>query len=199
MDLDISSVDSVDSNIRPEIQRNPKGPAIKSPALSPLNSVLKNIEFTTANGFHRGPVSRRGGYAIAAWSALAASIDALVIFSLCCFIFAGGVFALGVKLHTVVHELAPVIAEALSFFVLMVSAFYLIFLRSFLSFTLGEWACGLRLGSPKQRLMSSYILKVAARTFLIYATGVILIPALSLITGRDIPGLWLKLPLVSLK
>jgi hypothetical protein len=81
----------------------------------------------------------------------------------------------------------------------MVSAFYLIFLRSFLSFTLGEWACGLRLGSPKQRLMSSYIFKVTARTLLIYATGVIIIPALSLITGQDIPGRLLKLPLVSLK
>jgi len=182
-----------------EIHPNSKEPAIKSPALSPLLPSSLKIDFTTANGFHRGPVSRRGGYAIAAWSIVAASIDALIIFSLCCFIFAGGVFALGVKLHVVVRELAPVIAEALSFFVLLVSAFYLIFLRSFLSFTLGEWACGLRLGSPKQRLMSSYTLKVTARTLLIYATGVVVLPALSLLTGFDLPGRLLKFPLISLK
>lgn len=193
MDFDIHRNDQVPTS---EIEKIPTEPVVKTPALSPF---LKKVEFATSSGFHRGPASRRGGYAIAGWSFVAAAIDALVIFSLCCFIFAGGVFALHVKLHSVVHEMGPVIAEALIFFVLMISAFYLIFLRSFLSFTLGEWACGLRLGSPKQRLMSSYILKVTARTFLIYLTGVVILPALSLITGRDIPGLLLKLPLVSLK
>jgi hypothetical protein len=190
MDMDIQKNESpvIEDRIRKE-------PVVKSPALS---SFLSKHEFI-ATGFHRGPVSRRGGYAIAAWSFVAAGIDALVIFSLCCFIFAGGVFALHVKLHTMLHELAPGILEALIFFALMISAFYLILLRSFLNFTLGEWACGLRLGSPKQRLMSSYILKVVARTLLIYATGLVLLPALSLITGRDLPGLLLKLPLVSLR
>lgn len=192
MDLHIHENEKAPQIIRDQ----PTEPAAKMPALS---SFLSKHDFATANSFHRGPVSRRGGYAIAAWSFVAAGIDALVLFSLCCFIFAGGVFALHVRLHDVMHELGPVIAQALLCFVLLLSACYLILLRSFLGFTLGEWACGLRLGSPKQRLMSSYTLKVLARTILIYATGICLLPALSLITGRDLPGLLSKLPLVSLK
>jgi hypothetical protein len=176
----------------------PERPA-KTPAFPALKAPLKDLDFSKSTDFHQGPISRRGGHAIVAWSFAAASIDALIIFSLCCFIFAVGSEVLGLKLHALKQIMTPSIVEALAIFVLSFAACYLIFLRGFLSFTCGEWACGLRLGHPKQRRMSSYLLKVTARTLLIFSTGLIVLPALSLMSGKDLPGLLIKLPLVSLK
>jgi hypothetical protein len=76
---------------------------------------------------------------------------------------------------------------------------YMIMLRVFLGFTVGEWACGLRLGNLKQRLNRFYSLRVVARMIVLLCTGLFTLPALSLLFGRDIPGWIVRLPLISVE
>ncbi len=72
---------------------------------------------------------------------------------------------------------------------------YMVMLRSFLGFTLGDWACGLRLGAIEQRLGPGYSLRVVFRAGIFIATGIIFLPILSLIVGRDLAGQWSGLQL----
>ena len=65
---------------------------------------------------------------------------------------------------------------------------YLIFMRIFIGASVGELTCGLRLGQPLQRFQFNYFFKVILRTTLILATGVVVIPVISLLFARDIAG-----------
>jgi hypothetical protein len=63
---------------------------------------------------------------------------------------------------------------------------YLILSRSFYGCTLGEWAFDLQLGTPEQQARSMYPILVAWRSFVVLAFGVLLIPLLSMLAGRDL-------------
>lgn len=76
---------------------------------------------------------------------------------------------------------------------------YLLTLRCFFGFTIGEWACDLRLGQPHQRFMRSYPVKVFTRVTLIVGTGLFALPLLSFLTGRDWAGKITGLFLISLR
>jgi len=65
---------------------------------------------------------------------------------------------------------------------------YLIMMRIFMGASLGEWSCQLRLGQPVQRIKTSYILRVMARTTLILVTGIITLPILSIVCKKDLIG-----------
>ncbi len=75
----------------------------------------------------------------------------------------------------------------------------MISIRSLLGFTIGEWACDLRLGQPHERLRNNYVIKVMLRSSLILLTGVVTLPVLSLLLGRDLAGVLSGLRLFSLK
>jgi hypothetical protein len=176
-----------------ETPENPKGENLKKF----FRDVPDLTDQTT--DFHRGSRSGGVGHALVAWSFMAALIDALILFAVACaFLFS---FSLLVKVR--ILEASQILDGA--FFqvglaaVLSLVGTYMIMLRVFLGFSIGEWACGLRLGSLKQRLNKFYSLKVLARMILIFATGFFLMPVLSLIFGRDLPGLIVRLPLVSLE
>lgn len=82
---------------------------------------------------------------------------------------------------------------------LLLGWIYLVTVRSILGFTLGEWACDLRLGQPHERLRSGYVFRVALRSSLIILTGIFTFPLLSLLLGKDIAGSVSGLRLFSLK
>lgn len=151
--------------------------------------------FSESTQFHRGP---RGGARrpVMAWSALAALIDALILFSISCFVLLAFAMTMKVQMQTVLELYQSSFLSYGIFAEMLLGFFYLVTLRTFLGFTFGEWSCGLRLGDLKQRLQRLYGLKVIARTMLIFATGVITLPLLSLLFGRDIPGIWLGLSLI---
>ena len=158
------------------------------------------LAFTSGTGFHSGP-SRRKGRVQALWSFTAAFIDLLILISLSsAFLFAFSLImqsSAGVVLGKIFyHEHTLVLFGE----VFLLSAWlYLISIRVLMGYSIGEWACNLRLGQPHERLQSRYVLRVALRTTLIVCTGVFPLPVLSVITGRDVPGILSGLRLFSLK
>lgn len=175
-----------------------------TPGKSKLNELFKNnrsLNFDQNTGFHSGPSAKRKGYRLALWSLLASVIDALILVSISC------VFMLtfSMVLHTPLGEIIQTFQTSqhrMIFFseVMMVAAWiYLISVRGFLGYSIGEWACDLRLGQPHERLSPFYILRVALRSTLILVTGVFLLPVVSMLVGRDVAGFLSGIKLFSLK
>lgn len=186
-----------------------RGPAIRRrspgvPAPSKVDSLFKNrqqLNFDQNTGFHGGPSARRKGSRLAAWSLIASTVDALILISMSCvFILA---FSLIVKstLGSLLGGLAHSHHQSIFFAeVFCISAwFYTICTRTLMGATIGEWACDLRLGQPQERMQDNYLAKVALRSTLIVLTGFVTLPLISLIIGKDLPGVISGLRLFSLK
>lgn len=77
---------------------------------------------------------------------------------------------------------------AVMLLIFCVAEIYSVVCRSFFGRTLGEWAFGFRLGSKKDQQSALYPIQVVWRVFLVIATGLIVLPALSTIFGRDLIG-----------
>ena len=82
---------------------------------------------------------------------------------------------------------------------LLLHASYLVLARVFLGSSLGEWACGLRLGEPRQRFSPRYVFLVLLRFTVVVATGVVILPILSLLSGVDWAGRLSGVPLISVQ
>ncbi|MDG0816564.1 RDD family protein [Bdellovibrio svalbardensis] len=175
----------------------------RQPTDSKLNEIFKNnkMQFDQNTGFHGGPSARRKGYRLALWSWLASTIDALILVAASCVFLL--VFSLIVKssmggilagITQGQHRLL-LFAEVYA----MSSWIYMISIRSLMGSSIGEWACDLRLGQPHERLQANYVLRVFLRSTLIVLTGVITMPILSLVFGKDIAGVCSGLRLFSLK
>lgn len=144
--------------------------------------------------------ARRQGHQLILWSFMAVLIDCLILLSMSCFFLIS--FALIVKspfgeVFRVLMRMDPVTLFGGIF--LLSSWLYLISLRIFFGFSIGEWACDLRLGQPTERARGSYPWKVLLRSSLIVGTGLVLLPLLSLLSGRDLAGRLSGIRLISLK
>lgn len=71
---------------------------------------------------------------------------------------------------------------------LSVMQMYVVVARSFYGRTLGEWTFDYQLGQDYEHDKSIYPLQVVARSLLMLGTGLIILPVLSLILGRDLAG-----------
>lgn len=178
----------------------PKTPP-ESSKVSEIFGRKSSLDFDQNAGFHSGPSAKRKGYKLAMWSCLASFVDLLILISLSCVFIL--VFSLVMQspvvemFHTLQvrqHRLV-LFAEVL----LLASWLYMISLRGIMGASIGEWACDLRLGQPHERFNSKYILKVALRSTLVLLSGVILMPLLSVILGRDLAGKISGVRLFSLK
>ena len=170
---------------------------------APVREIFKSrllLQFSSA-GFHGGRFARRKGYRLALWSWMASMIDALILLSVSCVFLLMFSWIMKNSMSGVLQN----IAQGQDRWILFVEIYalsawiYLISVRGLTGFTLGEWACDLRLGQPHERLRASYVLRVMLRSSLIVMTGVITLPLLSLLFGRDIPGVFSGLRLFSLK
>ncbi|MFN7825511.1 MAG: hypothetical protein ACK5P6_09130 [Pseudobdellovibrionaceae bacterium] len=156
------------SNPSPEIgKRNPTPPRLKRA----FEKTSRLEDFTDAPTFHRHSGGRKRGWRLIAWNWMAALIDGLILLS-----FGLGLASLGLT------------AVKLEWILPATAFLYLCISRVFLGYSLGEWACDLRLGTIEQRLHPKYSLRVVARMALIYGTGVIVLPLLSMIFRRDLVG-----------
>lgn len=169
-----------------------------------LRDLFKNnraVNFDQNTGFHGGPSARRKGYRLALWSALASFIDLLILISMSSIFIM--VFSLIMK--TPVGSIFGALKNHQDQTIFFIETFclcgwvYLITVRSIMGSTIGEWACNIRLGQPHERLRSNYILKVALRSTLILASGVVTLPLISLLIGKDLAGIISGLRLFSLK
>ena len=169
---------------------------------SKLNELFKDHKLAfSQTGFQGGPSRRRKGYRLALWSWLASTIDGLLLLAASCLFLI--CFSLIVKspAGVILSEMFHTQGRGL-FFVEIFAAFswiYLITTRVFMGSSVGEWACDLRLGQPQERLSSAYTIRVVLRCTLILATGVVILPLLSLLFGKDVAGVLSGLSLFSLK
>ena len=65
---------------------------------------------------------------------------------------------------------------------------YLLVSRSFFGSTLGEWAFEVEVGTPDEQSSILYPFRVLWRSILTTLTGLVLLPLLSIVMGRDIGG-----------
>ncbi|MGE0632870.1 MAG: hypothetical protein AB7O96_10700 [Pseudobdellovibrionaceae bacterium] len=137
--------------------------------------------------FRRGP--RRSPRQVASWSMAASFIDFLLLLALNCFLV---VVTIAITQNNPFQTLPVMIYNPFVWIlfgqVIATSWGYMVSLRSFLGFSIGEWACHLRLGDDRDFAQSNYTLRVIARCTLVLASGMILLPILTLITGNDLAG-----------
>lgn len=178
-----------------QIDKEPNNKEIpqKNPVSNQLNEVFNRRRISIDNfisntGFHSGPMGASRSYRRALWSFAASIIDTLIVVSIVCFFLVA--FALTVK-----SEMKVILSFFDDSFLLfgeivfvLLAMTYITFLRSFLGYSVGEWACGLRLGEPKERFSRYYSLRVILRTVVVFFTGLVVLPVLSMITGYDMAG-----------
>lgn len=164
--------------------------------ISKLNPV-KSLSFdeSSSNQFHRGSRSNKSHKRIA-WSWIAAVVDSLIMVSLACFGLICFRFTTGISLNEFLFLVEMNSSEFL-WVGMGIIFFYMVIQRIFLGFSIGEWACDLRLGEITQRLSRTYGLKVMFRQTLIMATGFLILPILSLISGYDWAGRISRLPIIN--
>jgi hypothetical protein len=171
---------------RPSPMKKPIKPHM--PPLIKPGIAEKIVKVNSSTSFHRGPNRPGKGYRLVLFSLAASSIDILISVSIFSLLLSGLLWALQVNMQ----EFAAIFGgEAKTFFFFVFSCLavaYKVTLRIFAGCTLGDWACHLRLGRMKDRCLRFYSLRVLCRAFLILATGVILLPLLSLISGQDLAG-----------
>lgn len=161
----------------------------------PLQELFKNprsMDWTNATGFRGGSVRRRKSFALIGWSFIAALIDVLILTALSCFFLMAFIKIMKMP---ITWELLKECSGCFLAGVWM----YLVTTRFFLHATLGEAACDIRLGRPQDALRKAYFAKVLARATVILLTGIVILPLLSLMTGKDLAGSIAGLKLFSLK
>lgn len=184
------------------INPNKRAP-LKREAPFPSRSPFKPgpaLDFDPSAGFHSGP-SRRQGYRLALWSWLASLIDILILVSGSCFFVLLFSFIVQTPVGPLVRGLFHSQHQLLFFAEVGVlfGWLYMVSIRTLLGHSIGEWACDLRLGKPRERLQTKYVFKVAFRSTVILLTGVVTLPILSLLVGKDLAGSLSGLRLFSLK
>lgn len=181
-------------------QRTPQDREVPVPAQN-LFKNRKIVNFEDSTGFHGGPSARRKAYRLALWSWLASIIDGLILISASCVFITMFSFIVNTSVGSLFGDFMKsqhkLILFGEVFFVFGWA--YMISIRSLMGSTIGEWSCELRLGQPHERLQTGYVFRVALRSTLILLTGVVTLPILSLIFGRDLAGVLSGLRLFSLK
>lgn len=172
--------------------KTPSVPVSYPESLKSIFRNRQNLEWELGTGFHSGPVGRRKGYRLTMWSLVASTIDALLLVAMSC-IF------LMVFIKIIHVPLTRGLLQDFTMIYVIGSWLYMITTRFFIGSSIGEAACDIRLGKPQERMSSWYFARVVLRATLIVATGLVVLPALSLILGRDIPGAVSGLKLFSLK
>jgi hypothetical protein len=95
-----------------------------------------------------------------------------------------------VDLNMVLRNLKQDLMTQMSLGVMFIAVMqmYVVIARSFFGRTLGEWTFDLQVGRDEEQSRESYPLRVALRSFLVTITGLLPLPLISALLGRDIAG-----------
>ncbi len=148
---------------------------------------LHDLDFALT-GFSRGPNSWERGYKIIVFSYLATFIDVLVGIILSVLFILLSSLVLRTEFSAWLQWVGGSILHAGVLIFICFISFYQFLLRLFLGHTIGDWVCGLRLGTREERLLSNYAYRVGIRVLIHWLSGFVLLPVLSLLLGRDLAG-----------
>lgn len=173
---------------KPEAFRQPFVPA------TPVSTEIKKVP-TQANlnsvGTRRGAAdSPKPNLQPTSTSISSAILDGIVVTALALVFVVALMVVTGVDLGMVVANMGGDILTQLSFALLFVAVMqmYVMISRSFYGRTLGEWTFDIQLGKDNEIVEEKYPLRVAMRSLLVTATGLVILPLLSLLTGKDLAG-----------
>lgn len=175
----------------PLARKKPAAPAARqeTPAASTtVDEILKSIQTQRNMDFvEKGQAT--SVYQLSRHDLSAMILDAMLVTSgtLACLILL--LMTTQVDLISAVTQSQDVwILAALASLVAGVSWIYLVMSRVFLGFTPGEWVVDQRIGRPEELGSAAYSLRVTARASLSVATGLLVMPLVSLVVGRDLLG-----------
>lgn len=192
MHIDRIKPDSMPTPLEIPEERTPPIPISYPESLKKIFRNRQNLEWEMGTGFQGGPAGRRKRYRLAMWSIVASTIDALLLIGMSC------VFLM-VFVKIIKTPVTKGLLEDFAMIYVVGSWLYMITTRFFIGSSIGEAACDIRLGKPQERMSNWYFSKVVLRATLVVATGLVALPLLSLLFGRDIPGVLSGLRLFSLK
>jgi hypothetical protein len=117
-------------------------------------------------------------------------LDAVIIVALSMIFVLGLVVATGLNVTSVLTSAQMETGAQLSLLVMYLAVFamYSIVARSFFGCTVGEWTFELQLGDDDQLNQAIYPAKVLWRSVLNLATGLVLLPVISMIMRTDVSG-----------
>jgi hypothetical protein len=153
----------------------------KTPTQADLNSV----------GTRRGAAdSPRRNLMPATMSVASAVLDLMIVSALALVFLVALLTVTKVDLNAVIATTQRDFMTQISLGVLFLAVMqmYVIISRSFFGATLGEWTFDLQVGQDEEQKKESYPFKVIFRSLLNIITGIVLLPLVSALIGRDIAG-----------
>ncbi len=168
-----------------------KSPAIRKPLVSPGAMTDTAVTTAVSPGTRRGATnSPKSKLAPATISLESALLDLIIVTGLALVFMVALLMITKVDLNIVFKNLNTDMMTQISLGVLFLAVMqmYVVISRSFFGRTLGEWTFDLQIGEDEQQRMEIYPVKIAARSALVTATGLILLPLISSIIGRDVAG-----------
>ncbi len=169
-----------------------KSPEIKTPA--PANKDIKKTpavaDMADAGTKRSASNSPKSKLAPATMSLESALLDLIIVTGLALVFMVALLMVTKVDLNIVYKNLSTDVMTQISLGVLFLAVMqmYVVISRSFFGRTLGEWTFDLQIGEDEQQAKESYPIQVAFRSLLTTATGLVLLPLISVILGRDIAG-----------
>ncbi len=170
---------------RPEPQKTPT-PSSSGQA---VEKILKNLNEKNKRLSFQDKPQNLSPYLQTAPSLAAGFLDLLLVTALSLLYLMTLILTLKLDLIKSISEGSQMVWLSTGAVFIVVGFIYYVGQRMFIGFTLGEWAYEQRLGLPEEMKKASYSLKVFYRQILMMVTGVILIPLISWIIGRDLGGI----------
>lgn len=117
-----------------------------------------------------------------------AVIDFLIVLGLSSLFIVSLIFFTGVDIFSMLasSELSARVTTEIALLYVGVALVYFMLSRGMFGSTLGDWAFDVQLGSEDERRHLMYPFQVLFRTLVIFATGIITVPLVSLGFGKDI-------------
>lgn len=174
----------------------PQPDAYKSPERAPLVTP-KEIKKTPAVGElvdtgtkRSASNSPKGRLAPATMSLESALLDLIIVTGIALVFMVALLMVTKVDLNIVFKNLNTDLMTQISLGVLFLAVMqmYVVISRSFFGRTLGEWTFDLQIGEDEQQKKGSYPIRIALRSLLTTLTGLVLLPLISALIGRDIAG-----------
>jgi len=160
------------------------------------SQLLQRLDFVEGTQFMGGPKRRsRLKMSFLSWASML--VDHCIVMGMTCLFLIAGSLILKTTMQTFIKAQDFFIAGVGLYIFLAIT--YFVICRAFVGATAGEYSCELRLGAPNERQKKNYSLKVIFRSVLILFSGVIILPLLSLLFGKDISGKISGISIYSLK
>lgn len=172
---------------RPVQSPFPQPAAYKSPAIKKVPTQPELASVGTRRGAADSP---KGGLMPATISFESALLDFIIVMGLSLVFMVALLLVTKVDLNIVYKNLNTdhMTQISLGVMFLAVMQMYVVISRSFFGRTLGEWTFDLQIGQDEQQRMEIYPIKVAARSLVVTVTGLVLLPLISALLGRDVAG-----------